>query len=746
MTIASTYSPPQYTGNAVTIAFAFPFVFFAASELVVDLFDTGTGAAVSPQPVLGGAGTYDYTVTGVQDADTGEYLAGASITFNTAPPANFRITVYREVVNQQNTSLSNNSRFPAKTVEAALDRRTLIDQQQAEQLGRAIVAPISDGAPNMVLPVATSRANRMPIFDSVGGISASAFAVSALTALLLSWSLNPLNSTAYLPPYTGSVMRTIGDKLAEEITPEDFGALGGAAVDTVAVQKAIDALTPGKQLYLRTIYTIGGLGCNITNKSGIKITGPGGLKLASGSDVNAACLLLVGTCDSVYVSCISMEGEANAGATYFQKGVYSNSGQTLSNIHVDGCKIKNLNAGISYNAASSGSYNGAWATFNTIINMVGTIGGQGYGVHGAGVQNFQVFGNDISFCQRHSVYDAEGSSTDPSQASAHFIAYNTIRWHRFGVAPSEVRPAIFADRGHGGVICNNWVYDYRDGAIAVSHDTVAGFDTSGWHVYTNHLWGRRNDVASMWIGELANPTTNRTSKVYFYDNDIKSDIAVGGRANDIVVYNCLGFGISRNKIHTDNILNLAYVPISIGTWSSGGAADLDNGIVDDNVVTGTLAAANPGVSPINFLEFNTAVCSGNSRVRVTGNQVQNELLNKMVSYVSSKTNPKLVVQDQWGGIPGVYIAGDLTPSVFGGVTNMYIANSGAVAITALDDGSPGQVVTLTFADTNTTIKFSTGNIYLAGGADFVSTAHDTLTLMYSLDYAHWVETGRSVNG
>ncbi len=50
MTVSATYAPPQYQGNGATTSFAFPFQFFAPSDLVVNLFDTGANVNVTPQP------------------------------------------------------------------------------------------------------------------------------------------------------------------------------------------------------------------------------------------------------------------------------------------------------------------------------------------------------------------------------------------------------------------------------------------------------------------------------------------------------------------------------------------------------------------------------------------------------------------------------------------------------------------------------------------------------------------------
>lgn len=89
---------------------------------------------------------------------------------------------------------------------------------------------------------------------------------------------------------------------------------------------------------------------------------------------------------------------------------------------------------------------------------------------------------------------------------------------------------------------------------------------------------------------------------------------------------------------------------------------------------------------------------------------------------------------------GTYTPGDTTPSV-SGVSTMLIANSSATTITNFTGGVAGQVIFLRFNDSNTTVDRS--NAYLAGGANFVSTADDTLTLISNGTL--WFEISRSAN-
>jgi hypothetical protein len=89
---------------------------------------------------------------------------------------------------------------------------------------------------------------------------------------------------------------------------------------------------------------------------------------------------------------------------------------------------------------------------------------------------------------------------------------------------------------------------------------------------------------------------------------------------------------------------------------------------------------------------------------------------------------------------GTYTAGATTPSVLG-VSLMIITNSSPTSITNFTNAVTGQILTLYFNDSNTTV--TRNNAYLSGGANFTSTVYDTLTLIYIGPY--WYEVSRSIN-
>ena len=119
-----------------------------------------------------------------------------------------------------------------------------------------------------------------------------------------------------------------------------------------------------------------------------------------------------------------------------------------------------------------------------------------------------------------------------------------------------------------------------------------------------------------------------------------------------------------------------------------------------------------------------------------GNQINNIIIGAVTPLAGSFTSMN-------GGLVKrsiAYTPGATTPSVLN-ASFMQITNAGATSITNFTNGVAGQEITLLFTDANTTI--TRANCFLSGGANFVSNADDTLTLISGGTF--WYETGRSIN-
>lgn len=116
MTVATEYAPQRYTGNGVTTTFAFPYIFFNATDLIVTLTLISTGA--NTVQVL----NTDYTVTG------GNGTVG-NVVFTVAPSSLYRVTIELSLPYTQQDDYVENQAFPADTLESGLDRAAIRDQQ-----------------------------------------------------------------------------------------------------------------------------------------------------------------------------------------------------------------------------------------------------------------------------------------------------------------------------------------------------------------------------------------------------------------------------------------------------------------------------------------------------------------------------------------------------------------------------------------------------------------------------------------
>jgi hypothetical protein len=142
LTVSTTTSRADYTGNGATVAFAVPFYFLDNAHLTVLRTQVSTGAITTL------ALTTDYTVTGAGNP------AGGTVTCVVAPTNGQTLSILRNVpLTQLNTYVPNDP-FPAASHERALDQLTMEVQQLDEELGRSLTIPpnVATGSISTQLP------------------------------------------------------------------------------------------------------------------------------------------------------------------------------------------------------------------------------------------------------------------------------------------------------------------------------------------------------------------------------------------------------------------------------------------------------------------------------------------------------------------------------------------------------------------------------------------------------------------
>lgn len=213
MTISTTDSRVEYAGNGVTTVFPIPFRFLENSHIIALLVSS---SGVSTTWAL----STNYTLAGA-DAD-----GGGTLTALVAPAVGTRLVIYRDVPATQETDYISGDPFPAESHERALDKLTMLAQQDEESLDRAIKLPVSDVGVSTTLPAASQRLDRLLSFDAATGApEMSDFThtqVSSAIAAAYSGAVGPLDALSFIQSGAGAVSRSAQAKAREHVHFEDF--------------------------------------------------------------------------------------------------------------------------------------------------------------------------------------------------------------------------------------------------------------------------------------------------------------------------------------------------------------------------------------------------------------------------------------------------------------------------------------------------------------------------------------------
>lgn len=171
MTVENQTNKVVRNGNGVATSFSFsPIVIFDADDLLV----VKTSAAGVETTLARGTGSSNYSVSVSAYPGTGSVTYPASGTTYLATGET--LTIKRVLTLEQTTDYENQGGYFADTVETSLDRLTMIDLQQQDDIDRSIKLPVSEvgGDYDMTLPAETDRASKFLAFDADGNIMAAA--------------------------------------------------------------------------------------------------------------------------------------------------------------------------------------------------------------------------------------------------------------------------------------------------------------------------------------------------------------------------------------------------------------------------------------------------------------------------------------------------------------------------------------------------------------------------------------------
>lgn len=155
MTVAAEIPLALYDGDGVTVAFPAPWRYLDVAHLLVERV-----AADGAETLL--ALGVDYAAT------AGPTDAGGTVTTTVAPAVGQKLRIRRVTPEGQPTQYPTTGSFPAASHELALDRLTLIGQEQTAAIARAALVPPGESGPKLMgLPGAV--ANSVLAFDPASG-------------------------------------------------------------------------------------------------------------------------------------------------------------------------------------------------------------------------------------------------------------------------------------------------------------------------------------------------------------------------------------------------------------------------------------------------------------------------------------------------------------------------------------------------------------------------------------------------
>lgn len=534
------------------------------------------------------------------------------------------------------------------------------------------------------------------------------------------------SEVSFLQAGAGAVTRTAQSKMRDTVSVKDFGAVGdGVTDDTVAIQAAATALTQGQILYFPAgQYVIGQI--VFDGKSNIGVSAYGARFTLSG---NNAGFLVKGGCSGIYVAGGTITGDGvnrDANTSTAQVGwMFGNeAGAFVQNVFVQDVIVDAANIGFKFvfgTGGGSGNTNNVKISRCQAKDIVGLVGGIGYGFQFSQAPNSSISDCQAINCGRHGIYFAEGRN---------YTATNcVIRDHRSTVYTAAYRVAFSISRSRN-VAVSNCVFDNcYDGTIEVDVDTqgTAPDNVSIGTAITNCTF-LNSELADIRIGTV--PAIDGI----VYDVTISNCVMVRKSANgtsSIVVE-----GGERIKI-TDNLINGSSAAANFRaiTLNATSGATYTN---DVEIVRNTINSAAYGV------QIASALQTGTTRVRVLDNNITATIAElEFVGGEGTTTNNNLIYNRTNGkNANRTYTSSGSTITIpVGGLDVLTLSASGATTVSNFSGGTEGQELLCYFTNGNTTLLNT--NFYTAGALNFVGSQYDTITFVYIGGF--WREKCRSIN-
>lgn len=503
----------------------------------------------------------------------------------------------------------------------------------------------------------------------------------------------------------------------------DFGADNTGTTDaTTAIQNAVNSLTSQAVLvinpgtYKITTVTFDAL-------SNIEIICYGAKFNLVG---NGAGFVVKGICSGITIKGGTITGDAtnrDSGATPQIGWLVGDAvGAYVSNVFIQDVVVDSANIGFKFSAGTgtgSGNTNNVKVVNCQALNSVGIVGGRGYGFSFTQANYSSLVNCQSINCQRHEIYFSEGRD---------YAATNcVVRNHRSTVYDGSYRAAMSISRSRN-VAVSNCVFDNcYDGTIEIDADTLGtapdnvanGVAVSNCAIYNSASADIRIGTNPVTDANVANVLVSNCVMVRG-NNTVSSILVESG--NQVKITDCLirGYGSASSR--------------AIAIDAIGGASYTDN----VEIVRNSISNYDYGV------QIASALQTGTTSVRILNNYITATTAElEFLGGEDITTNNNLIYNRSNGTNSNrtYSSSGSLVVIPVGGLDVLTMSPSSATTVSNFSGGVQGQKLTLYFTNANTTLKNT--NLYLQSAADFVSTAFDSLTLVY-LSGA-WRETGQSIN-
>ena len=750
-------------GNAATTVFPYLFI-IPNADVVVATFTDSSGV----QTVLS---TSQYTITGLDDPNGGTVtypLVGSPMAVGES------LTIERVVPYTQPTVLTNQGAYYPDVVEGADDWIVMQTQQLAERVSASIQFPPVDPPANAdgTLPAWQARANMTFAFDASGNPEMIDPTYGALTSAA---------NVSFLQAGTGAVARSVQSKERDLVVGMDFGAAGdNSTTDTVSYQKALDSGALDITGQNVTGYKVGALTVpvgiksitgqrfyqaaadanllTVTNSTRLRITDSDFYGVTGTVAASSNSGIYLNTCANVQLSNLYFQNWRSypLWSKAVTDSIYTN---LLGKGNSDGFRFTSCNnitvAGAMLTAPQTPD-----ATFVVAFGLDSTDGGnsvctditfsgcnvqdyvnaQAYLIHAGnrvtisgGILDNVLIGVGITqFNAADSILDITVTGVDVNCTSSvgsvitspvgitAFGYDNTFLAQNIAISSCNIRNANNASAGTQSVDRGAIEVQYAK-EVTLMGNNITGGAANGYAFYRRVqdltlIGGAISDVVA-YSGESNGMRFGENGGGWMACNGMITgvkfrNVTTGIRFTTITPAACT---IARTGA-TATLTKTAHGFLA-GDWIR--VAGVDFSTASDGLYIGAFQVATvPTVDTLTYTMFGTpgtAAAPGSPTVAGTydGIDIHDCSFEGVTTPI---TNASYALCD---GLR-TYTAGDKAPWVGGNTSALMVANAAAVVITGLRGGIVGQKVTLTFADTNTTI--SRGSVFFTSAAGDITSA------------------------